>query len=75
MRCSWSMHNVTFFLYPYYDIENPELYNLDVHSKPSRKEWQYHIIQHTIMATPTLGMYISLRKSLFQFLRMHANNT
>ena len=26
---------------------------------------QYHIIQHTIMATPTFGVYMSIKNSLF----------
>ena len=63
------MNNVTWYLYPYHNIENAELYNSNIHMKPSRKEWQY-IIQHTAMATPNRGMYMSLGKSLFQLLNM-----
>ena len=32
---------------------------LKVNLKPDRKQWQYQIIQHTSMATPTFGMYVS----------------
>ena len=55
------MLNVTWYPYPYYDIENPEPYNWNIHLKPSRQESQYDIIQHAVMTTPTLGMYIFLR--------------
>ena len=27
MGCSWPMHNVTSYLYPYYDIDYAQLYN------------------------------------------------
>ena len=30
--------NTQWYLYPYYDIANAELYNLNVHLKPNRKE-------------------------------------
>ena len=36
--CSWPMNNVTWYLYPYYMIEHAELYNSNIHLKPSRKE-------------------------------------
>ena len=32
------MYNVTKYLYPYYDIENTELYNCNVHLKPDREQ-------------------------------------
>ena len=51
------MYNVTWYLYPYYDIENTELYSWNVHMKPDRK--QYQTIQYTNLATPTFGMYVS----------------
>ena len=57
-------------LYPYHYLENPELYQWNIHLKPSRNELQYHIIRNTVVATPTIGMYTSLKKSLFQLLRM-----
>ena len=31
MGCSWPMHNVKWYTYPYYDIQNPELYNWKIH--------------------------------------------
>ena len=48
--------DVTWCLYPYYDIENPEIYNWNIHLKPNSEEYQY---QHTFMATLTFGMYVS----------------
>ena len=53
------MFNVTWYPYPYHDIENTELYNWNVHLKPDKKQEQYQIIQYTIMATPTFGTYVS----------------
>ena len=37
MGCSWLMHNVTWYLYPYFDIENAELKKWNVYLKPNRK--------------------------------------
>ena len=34
MGCCWPMHKVTWYLYPYYGIENPELYNRNIHLEP-----------------------------------------
>ena len=34
----WPMYSVTWYPYPYYDIENTELYNWNVHLKPERKQ-------------------------------------
>ena len=70
MGCSWPMHNVTWYLYPYYDIGNPELYNWNIHLNSSRKEQEYHIVQHAVMAKPTIGMHMCLKKMLFQLLRL-----
>ena len=37
MGCSWGLHNVTWYLYPYNDIENPEIYSWNIQLKPRRK--------------------------------------
>ena len=73
MGCSWTTHNVTWYLYPYHYLKNTEIYNWNTHLKPSRIEQQYHIIQHTILATPTFGIFMFLRISLFH-LRKHQNS-
>ena len=52
--------------YPCYDIENPELYNRNIHLKPSKQEKQYHIIQHTITATPTFWYVCLLERAYFK---------
>ena len=36
--CCWPMYNVTWYLYPHFDIDNTELYNWNVHLKPDRKQ-------------------------------------
>ena len=59
----------TWYLYPYYDEKNPELHNWNRHMEPSVKEQPYHIMQHAAMTKLTIGMYMSLRKGLFQSLR------
>ena len=48
------MHIATWYLYPYYDIENPELFNWNMHLKPGTKNnniissntpsWTYQIL-------------------------------
>ena len=35
-----------------------------MHLKPGRKEWQYDIIQLTVVAMPTFGMYRLLERSI-----------
>ena len=52
------MYNVTWYLYPYYDIETTEIYNWNAHLKPDRKQSQYQITQYTNMAKPTFGMCV-----------------
>ena len=32
------IYNVTKYLYPYYEIENTEVYNWNVHLKPDREQ-------------------------------------
>ena len=39
MGCCWPLNNVTWYLYPYYDIKNTELYNWNVHLKHSIPRW------------------------------------
>ena len=41
--------NVTWYLYPYYDMENPEQCNWNIYLKASRREWitvSYHPTHH-----------------------------
>ena len=52
------MHIVTWHLYPYHNIENPELCNWNIHLKSSREEYwitvSYRPYGRTVMAKPTL---------------------
>ena len=57
------MYNVTWYLYPYYGIENTGPYK--VHLKPDRKQQQYQIIQSTSKATPNFGMYVSWKEFIW----------
>ena len=64
--CSWPMHNVTWYLYPYHNIEDPEPYDWNIYLKPSRK--------HTVMNTLTLGVYSLIEIIHFSYL-VCSNNT
>ena len=57
MECCWPMYYVTWYLHPYYDIENTGLYN-------SKYTWNQTGNNTSIKSsnTPTFGMYVSYKE-------------
>ena len=76
MRCSCSMHNVTRYLFPYYETENPELYSWNIHYIWNQTGNNNNIISYNTPSWPHQHLRcMSLRKSLFWLLMPQSHPT